>query len=88
MGIDFLDMSFRIEMHLKIQVRQADWESLTGNTPRPDVTVGAVFDLIGARRICRKREHDLRGHPNTAICPNADRILPSTTRRDKPIGKP
>jgi acyl carrier protein len=69
MGIDLLDITFRIEKQFKIRLQQADWESLARDGRHWDVTAGDLLDLIHSRRACRECGHDLRGLRDDGICP-------------------
>jgi acyl carrier protein len=73
MGLDFLDVTFRIEKNFNLRISNEDWTALaTGRRP-PDVTAGELFELIRRRRNCRSCEYDLRGHADAGVCPECGR---------------
>jgi len=70
MGIDLLDIMFRIEKRFQVQVHPEDWMSMVRDPQSFDVTVGDLFKFIQSRRrLCRECEYDLRGHPSQSTCP-------------------
>jgi len=69
LGIDLLDINFRVERRFKVTVSQEDWESLlTAAHPR-DILAGDLFDLIHGRRTCRYCARDLHRYGPEGICP-------------------
>jgi acyl carrier protein len=69
LGIDLLDIQFRIERQFKVTVSQDDWESLlTAAHPR-DILAGDLFDLIHRRRSCRYCARDLHRYGREGVCP-------------------
>ena len=71
MGLDFIDVGLRVEKHFGTKLRADDWRSLVGDGRPPDIAVGALFDFIQSKRICRSCRNDLRGHPEGEGVPNA-----------------
>lgn len=51
MGIDVLDLVFRLETRFGIQIPRGDWIKLMMKNDPPDIAVGDVFDFVRSRAI-------------------------------------
>ncbi len=73
MGIDLLDLSFRIERDYGVEISAAEWESIWCRRIPPDVSAGEVADLIQSKkptlRRCVRCDYDLRAHASAGRCP-------------------
>jgi hypothetical protein len=49
MGLDLMDVSFRIERRLGVRVTREDWQKLWETHEPPEVFVGELFDLVRGR---------------------------------------
>ena len=96
MGIDFLDLNFRIERHFRIALRIESWERLADGGKVPELTARQVALLIASRLddirrngytrdtrcpVCR---YNLRGLPGSAACPGCG----TPVLYEGPIGEP
>lgn len=46
MGLDLLDLVFRLERRFGTKIRRAQLDELIGANDPPDILVGALFDLV------------------------------------------
>ncbi len=51
MGLDVLDLVFRLEGRFGIEISRGDWLELMRRNEPPDVAVGDLFDLVCRRAI-------------------------------------
>jgi hypothetical protein len=49
MGIDILDLMFRLERRFGIEIRRGDWIKLLEKNEPPDIMVGELFDFVRSR---------------------------------------
>jgi hypothetical protein len=49
MGVDILDLTFRLERRFGIKIRRDDLVKLIEKNEPPDVTVGQLFDFVRSR---------------------------------------
>ncbi len=69
MGIDLLDMMFRIESKFGTTVTQDELTTMVKDPRHPDIMVGDILDFILAHPSCRECHYDLRGHARSGRCP-------------------
>lgn len=73
MGIDFLDITIRIEKELGIAPHLKDLQACYAAHSPPDITVGELVEvLLRSERHCRNCNYDLCGHGGHAaegVCP-------------------
>jgi acyl carrier protein len=71
MGIDFLDLVFRIENEFKVKVTQADLETMASLriSKRQDVSAGAFLELLLSRPACPSCGHSLQNQGRSGTCP-------------------
>jgi hypothetical protein len=77
MGIDVLDIMFRIEKRFGIRIVGADWTDLVGKRSPPDITAGELWFLVAAKL----HEAHL---PVPRSCWNAVRVILSQALRVPP----
>lgn len=73
MGLEYLDLSLRIERQFRVHMKQRDWESLVRAGPRPDVRACDILDFIVAHPACRLCGYSLRGYGSRGVCPECSR---------------
>ena len=49
MGVDLLDVTFRVEDQFGVKLDNSDWESLFGHRTTFDVSAGELHFLVGAK---------------------------------------
>ncbi len=71
MGIDFLDIAFRVEADLGVKLDPATLAAMSDRWPsRADVTVAELIDyFVDALRRCGVCDYSLYGHAAIAVCP-------------------
>ena len=70
MGIDVLDITFRIEKQIGLRISGEDWNRLIAeNDGSRDVRAGQLLELALERRACRKCRCGLLGYPESGACP-------------------
>lgn len=67
MGLDYLDLIFRVEKEFKVRISQADLEEM--GRVQPDVPASAVLELLVTRPTCPSCGYSLRGHGVAGMCP-------------------
>lgn len=67
MGIDFLDMTFRIEAEFHRKVDWSDLDKIARRRQPPDIAAGELLQFVGP--MCLGCGYDLRGHPDRGTCP-------------------
>ena len=73
MGIDFLDLNFRLEKHFRVKLTPVDLEKLAGNRKPFDLRAGELLACIQAKRArilpeCPNCGYDLTGN-TSGVCP-------------------
>ena len=70
MGIDLLDIAFRIQKNIGARIETEDWFRLAAESGSPrDIRAGQLLELILAQPACRKCRYDLRGMSSKSLCP-------------------
>jgi hypothetical protein len=61
MGLDLMDVSFRIERRLGVRVTREDWQKLWEAHEPQEVFVGELFDLVRGRGAASVLDRELDG---------------------------
>lgn len=70
MGLDLLDICFRLEKHFQIRVYDSEWHKLLSKGEVYDAMPGEILSfMLERKRLCRGCGYDLRGHGDEGICP-------------------
>ena len=83
MGVDYLDLLFRIEKEFKVKVTPADLEAMATIRDRRglDIPARAFLDLLISRPACLSCGHSLHDHGHAGVCPQCGR--PFTVDNDE-----
>lgn len=70
MGLDFLDLIFRVEKEFKVRITQVDLEKMVqAGGVKPDVRISDLLELLVTRPTCPSCDYSLRGHVAAGVCP-------------------
>ncbi len=69
MGLDYLDLLFRVEKEFKVHISRADMEAMVQDRTQPDVSAGEILTLLVSRPTCLSCGYSLRGHGSVGLCP-------------------
>jgi len=69
MGIDVLDLVFRIERAFGVRIKNGDLSNAAMKRRPPDVSASELFRLIRSEPRCCRCHYDLQGHHASGRCP-------------------
>jgi hypothetical protein len=79
MGIDILDMTFRVEKCFAVKLSADDYERVSRGRMPPDISVGEVLDMIRAKggrvRTCPECSCNVRDCRQPKICPECRSLI-------------
>lgn len=73
MGIDLLELGFRIEKQFGASIDQRFWTAVAGRFGGPDVQAGDLLTYILSHPACPGCGYALRGHAREDVCPECGR---------------
>lgn len=69
MGIDVLDLVFRIERAFGVRIKNDDLSKAAMKRRPPDVSAGELLWMVRSQPRCCRCHYDLRGHDASGRCP-------------------